>query len=109
MLNFSTVVKGSIFSSFAIAVPSVAKSVSGMSMLQKFLIQADSSGCENAEVVARRAFTLSIFWLAKKLLIFGGNQAMGAPSGLSACSAAKRAVAALACCSSFLTLFRSFF
>ena len=103
MLSFVTVISGSVFSSLAIAVPSVAKSVSGISIVQPSFIQPDNSGWVKASLVSKRALALSIFWLAKNVLIRGGNQAMGAPSGLSALSAANRSVAAPACRSRFFT------
>src|SRR5947207_9280194 len=77
-------------------------------MSQLYLFQWDNSSCLKLVLFSRRALALSIDWLAKNVFMRGGNQAIGAPSGLSPLSAANRSVAALACRSRFFTLLSSF-
>src|ERR1039457_6832514 len=87
---------GSEFSQLARALPSKSKSVCGKSIVQLYFIHSESSACLKAVLPSSLATALSICWLAKKTLMRGGNQAMGAPSGLKAFKAAKRMVAAWA-------------
>src|SRR5438477_7763173 len=96
MLSLVTDRSGSEFSRSASALPSEANSACDRSITQLYLVQAASSFCLKFVLLSNRATARSIPSLAKNVFIRGGNQAIGAPSGLRALRAPKRVIESFA-------------